>query len=286
VITDQTVMNWLEDVRDGLIRLVRSRKPMNALPDLVRELSCLLRREWPRWGTRRIAGILARLGLKASRTSVQRILRRKLPRPAARLGHPARGPHRARHSDHIWLVDFTEIRGFFRSVVVGAVLDAFSRKVLALRVWGPLPDAAGACLLVRDAMRTYGKPRWLVSDRGAQFRSTRFKSMLARRGIRRRFASLGDTNLSRIDRFWRAMKAEFGRGLLLFRPIASLERELRGYALWHGRDRPHQGLRSRVPDDVYRGRSRRRRLCDHGVLEIRFVLGDRRLPIFQLRPAA
>ena len=120
----------------------------------------------------------------------------------------------------------------------------------------------------------------------ARFRPRLFKSMLARQGVRRRFAALGEANLSRIDRFWRAMKGEFARGLLLFRPVASLERQLRAYALWHGRERPHQGLASRAPDDVHAGRRRFRvRQVERGTLEITFIGGDRRLPIFRLRSA-
>ena len=52
--------------------------------DLVRELVHRLKAEWP--GTRRIAGQLARLGVKASRSGVQRILRRpREPEPADRI---------------------------------------------------------------------------------------------------------------------------------------------------------------------------------------------------------
>jgi len=43
---------------------------LRELPDLVHELVHRLKIEWPRWRTRRIAGQLARLGVKASRSSV------------------------------------------------------------------------------------------------------------------------------------------------------------------------------------------------------------------------
>jgi transposase InsO family protein len=288
LVSGQTVMNWLDEVKRGAARLIRSREPMNALPGLVREISFFLRREWPRWGTRRIAGILARLGLKASRTSVQRILRRQYFRPPSRSRRGRGGsPLRARHVGHVWVVDFTVVRTFFRSIVVGAVLDSCSRKALALRVWRTEPNAAGACLLLRDAIQAHGSPGWLVSDRGRQFRSERFRTLLARQGIRRRFAALGDPNLSRIDRYWRAMKDEFARGLFLFKPLRALERQLRGYARWHATERPHQGLGHRAPDDVHAGRTRRRiRHLERGFLEVTFIDGDRRLPVFRLRSVA
>ena len=79
LVTAQTLVNWRKDAARGLKDLIRTREPMNRLPDLVEQITRYLKSEWPRWGSRRIAGILARLGLKGSRTSVQRILRRSWP---------------------------------------------------------------------------------------------------------------------------------------------------------------------------------------------------------------
>lgn len=287
VVTVQTLLNWTKEVESGVARLVRSRKPLNALPDFVRELSAFLGREWPRWGTRRIAGILAGLGVKASRTSVQRLLRRPPPPRRARRRRGRAAPLHARHVGHVWIVDFTVVRQLFHSIVVGAVLDAWSRRIVALRVWRSEPDSAGACLLVRDAIRRHGRPTWLVSDRGRQFRSARFRSLLTRHRIRRRHAAVGDANLSRLDRFWRSMKEEFARALFLFKPIRTLEGQLRTYARWHAIARPHQGLGLRVPDDIHHGRTRRHlRRPQSGALEVTLLDGDHYLPIFSFRSAA
>ncbi|MCK6459682.1 MAG: transposase [Planctomycetes bacterium] len=74
-----------------------------------------------------------------------------------------------------------------------------------------------------------------------------------------------------IERFWRSMKDEYARGLFLYRPLRPIERDLLSFVSWFNRERPHQGLAHRTPDEVYRGRS---------------VAGDRRLPILRLRRAA
>lgn len=286
VVTVQTLVNWTRDVEAGVTRVVRARRPLNALPDLVGELSAFLRREWPGWGTRRIAGVLAALGIKASRASVQRLLRRPLPRPAAR-GRRAPPAVRARHAGHVWVVDFTVVRQCFRSVGVGAVVDAWSRKVLSLGVWRPEPDVRAACLLLRRALRTNRRPTWVVSDRGTQFASARFRSFLFRRGIRRRFVALGDPNLARIDRFWRSVKGEFAQGLFLFKALAAIERDLRSYARWHAVARPRQGLALRLPERVHRGLPRPRlRAVQGGILEVRFLDGHRGLPLIRFRAAA
>jgi len=188
-------------------------------------------------------------------------------------------------------VDFTRVGGLFRSVFVGAVVDAFSRKVLALRVCAKEPTAAFAVRLLREAIGSRGHaPRWMVTDHGRQFTSGAFKRALARRGIRRRYGAVartGSRGLARIDRFWRTLKGEYARGLFLYRPLRSIERNLTSFVSWFNTERPHQALGHRTPDEVHLGRRRRRpRAITRGVLAVRFVGGDHRLPILRLRRAA
>src|SRR5262249_21731103 len=73
VVSVQTLLNWKKDLAKAAGRLVRARRPINALPDLVADLAHRLKREWPAWGTRRVAGVLARLGVSASRSTIQRM---------------------------------------------------------------------------------------------------------------------------------------------------------------------------------------------------------------------
>lgn len=290
VLSVQTVVNWNREIVSDRARLVQAKPPVNRLPDLVREIAHRLKREWPRWGTRRIAGILARLGLKASRSSVQRALLEPPPRPVAtdRILPRRAGALVAKHPDHIWLIDFTRVGGLFRSVFVGSVVDAFSRKVLALRVAPKDPTAAFAVRLLREAALRHGAPRHLVSDHGRQFRSAAFRRALRRRGIRRRYGAIGRTgSLALIERFWRTMKEEYASGLFLYRPVKTIERSLLSFVSWFNGERPHQALGMRTPDEVQVGRRRRRpRVMTRCVLAVSFIAGDRRLPVLRLRNAA
>jgi len=83
------------------------------------------------------------------------------------------------------------------------------------------------------------------------------------------------------------MKQEYVWHLFRHRPIRALETRLRRWQAWHNGHRPHQGFDQRTPDDVYRGR-RPRKVHDltAGVLSVRFLDGDHRLPIVRLRNAA
>ena len=130
VVTPQTILNWQRVARWKDPHLL---PPLRRLPDLVYELVHRLKAEWPRWGTRRIAGQLARLGVKASRSRVQRILRTGPTRTAEEeLATGSRGRVLlAKRPDHIWMIDFTRVGGVVRPLWIGAVIDAFSRRVLA-----------------------------------------------------------------------------------------------------------------------------------------------------------
>jgi transposase InsO family protein len=79
----------------------------------------------------------------------------------------------------------------------------------------------------------------------------------------------------------------FARGLFLYRPLGTIERDLTSFVSWFNRERPHQSLGNRTPDEVHSGRSRRRpRALTRGVLAVRFIRGDHRLPLLRLRDAA
>jgi hypothetical protein len=52
------------------------------------------------------------------------------------------------------VIDFTTLRGMFRSVVVGAVIDVFTRQVLAIHVWPKEPDAASTTRLLQRTRLT------------------------------------------------------------------------------------------------------------------------------------
>jgi len=288
VVARGTVAAWLRDAEQGVSRLVHARRPLNRLPDLVRELSWFLKGEWPRWGSRRISGVLARLGLQASRTSVQRVLRRPPPKPraAARICKPGSHP-KPKAARDMFTVDFTRLGGLFRSVVIGCVIDLFSRKVLAVRVCDREPTAAFAGSLFRDAIRRHGKPKRVLTDRGAQFTSDRFEAALRHHGIRHRFGAVGRPGLPTIDRFFRTMKDEFARGLFLYRSARAIEADLRRFASWYNASRPHWSLKNRSPDEVLAGKPARLIVrAQAGALEVKLLAGDRRLPVFGFRRTA
>lgn len=285
-VTRQTITNW----RRALRRKEPSLLPrIGALSDLVRELVVRLKSEWPQWGTRRIAGQLACMGLRASRSSVQRILRRpRPPEPEDRLLPRSLAGLLAKRSNHIWMIDFTRIGGVVKPAFVGAVIDAYSRKVLAIGFIRGEPNSRFATRLLRDAVARHGASTWLVSDKDRAFRNKLVNALLRRHGIRRRYGAVGKKgSIAIIERMWRSMKQEYVRHLFLYRTTSSIDKRLRRWSRWHNAERPHQGLSQRTPNEVYDGRpATPHRDMTAGTLSVRFLDGDRRLPILRLRDAA
>ncbi len=181
----------------------------------------------------------------------------------------------------------TLTQGFFHRVIVGAVLDLYSRKILALNVALGEPDARFAAGLRERAILAQGKPCWVVSDHGTQFTSARFIALLRRRRIRRRYGAIGKLGAPALDRWFRTLKDEFAREIFLFRSLGSLRRDLASYVRWYNSERPHCSLGYRTPDEVFRGRRLRpTRRIERARLEFRPLAGYRRLPVLRLRPAA
>ncbi len=284
----KTVQNWMRAAERNL-RSVRPRTPIDDAMALVRDLTWRLKAEWPNWGTRRIAGMLVQLGIQTSRTTVQRVLKRRRPRPRGANEEPqSSGPVVAKHPNHVWILDFTRLSNGFRTVYVGAAIDAYSRKVMAICVAPIGPSARQVLRMLRAAVSGYGTPAHIVGDQGPEFTAGAVARWMKQRTITHRFGAIRRKgSVALIERFWRAMKTEYAHDLTLYLPKRTLERKLKLYARWFNEARPHQGLDQRTPEQVYCGRRRKaRRHLESGGLEVHHLGGDRRLPVLRFSRAA
>ena len=269
---------------------------MNRLPDLVREIAAILRFDQPAWGTRRIAQVLARLGLNVSRTSVQRIVRQKpRRRPPTSVPAKPRKRHkgiRPKRPHHVWFIDLTTVKTCFgfRSFRVAAIIDAFSRAVVAIKAFADEPSAREIVHLVRRGIDSAGEgPTHLITNQENQFTAKRFRRYLRRRGVRQRFGAIRSfLSVAVIERLWRSMKEELRGALLHVVGVRSMDVAVRAWARWYRMERPHQGLGGRTPNEVARARPTRRRRRTDGDrwwLERRNLDGQHHLPVYRLRRA-
>ncbi|WP_373862954.1 IS3 family transposase [Halomonas halmophila] len=216
----------------------------------------------PVYGSRRMTVNLNRLGHPVNRKRVQRLMRQMglkavYPKPcASRQGEGHRiYPYLLRgrvidRPNQVWATDVTYIpmaRGFMYLV---AIMDWYSRRVLAWRVSNTL-DADFCIDALEDALARYGPPEIFNSDQGCQFTSEAFTEVLKAHDVRISMDGKGcyQDNIF-VERLWRSVKYECVY-LKAFEDGAHLRGELKRYFTWFNKERPHQGLDDATPDEVY-----------------------------------
>ncbi len=143
-------------------------------------------------------------------------------------------------------------RGFLYLV---AIMDCATRKVLVWRLSNTM-DASFCVAALEEALARYGRPEIFNTDRGSQFTSLAFTSVLHEAEVRISMdgPGAGMDNVF-IERPWRSL--EYACVCLhAFEMKAGLGR----WVTYYNTQRPHSGLAGRTPVEAYRriGRS------DHG----------------------
>jgi putative transposase len=174
----------------------------------------------PFYGSRRMVAVLRRDGWTVNRKRVRRLMRVMglaaiYQKPNTSKGHPEHKVYLyllrdlvIERPNQVWCADITYIpmaRGF---VYLVAVMDWFSRRVLAWRVSITM-DADFCVDALQDAMARHGKPEIFNTDQGVQFTSGDFLAALESRGIRISMDGKGRflDNIF-IERLWRSLKYE------------------------------------------------------------------------------
>ena len=153
--------------------------------------------------------------------------------------------------NQVWSTDITYIplrHGFLYLV---AVLDWFSRCVLAWRLSNTLEGSF--CVEALEAALSGVRPEIFNSDQGSQFTSPAFTGCLEQWGVAISMDGRGRAldNVF-VERLWRSVKYEevylrdYGDG-------HEAERGLKRYFEFYNQRRVHQALDYRTPLEVYRG---------------------------------
>jgi len=153
--------------------------------------------------------------------------------------------------NQVWAMDITYIpmaRGF---AYLAAIIDWFSRKVLAWKLSITLDT--GFCIeAVEEALAKYGKPEVFNTDQGSQFRSLAFTGLLKSHAIAISMDAKGAwrDNVF-VERLWRTIKYEevYLRAYAsVSEARASLSRYIDGF---YNARRPHSSLDRQTPDEAY-----------------------------------
>jgi putative transposase len=203
------------------------------------------------------------LGHRVNRKRVRRLmgvlgLAGMAPGPATSRPHPQHKvyPYLLRgmeidRPNQVWSADITYVRLARGFVYLVAVIDWYSRKVLAWRVSNTLDS--GFCVdCLGQALQDFGIPEIFNSDQGCQFTSEAFTGVLKRHGIAISMDGRGRAldNIF-VERLWRSVKYEdvYLKG---YAGVPELLLGLASYFEFYNAERFHQSLGYLTPDEVYR----------------------------------
>jgi putative transposase len=218
--------------------------------------------KYPFAGSRMLRDLLTAEGFKIGRQHVTTLMKRMRMETLYRkpnTSKPAPGhkiyPYLLRNlavtgPNHVWAMDITYIpmaRGF---VYLTAVVDWFSRRVLAWRL--SITMEVGFCIeALEEALARYGRPDIVNTDQGSQFTSASFTSILIRNGIAISMDGKGAwrDNVF-VERVWRSVKYE-GVYLRAYDTVSEARTSIGRYFDFYNAKRPHSSLDRQTPDHAY-----------------------------------
>jgi putative transposase len=218
--------------------------------------------ERPCNGSRVIAQKLRREGFRVNRKRIQGLMRilgvaGTQPGPNTSKSHPEhlKFPYLLHGFSilrplEVWSTDITYIRLPDGFIYLTAVIDWFSRMVLAYRLSNSLEGAF--CLeAFEEAIEHYGKPTIFNTDQGVQFSSHQFVNAILSKGIRFSMDGRGRAldNIF-VERLWRSVKYE-DVYLHDYQNVREVRNGLGDYFRYYNTERLHQSLQYRTPYEVH-----------------------------------
>jgi putative transposase len=153
------------------------------------------------------------------------------------------------HANQVWEIDITYVpmaKGF---MYLTAIIDVYSRAIMAWGLSNTL-DAQSSLEVVKQAIKTNGKPEILNSDQGSQFTCLEYIEVLKKQNIKISMDGKGRAldNIY-IERFWRTIKYQH----IYLNPAEDGITLYRGIKKWIERyhNRNHQGVNEK-PIEKYK----------------------------------
>jgi putative transposase len=221
----------------------------------------------PFYGSRKMTLWLQQQGHEVNRKRVQRLMRLmglEAIYPKPKLSLPDRQhkiyPYLLRdvpivRPDQVWSTDITYIGLPHGFMYLAAIIDWFSRYVIAWRLSNTLDGLF--CLEMLEEALSLGKPEVFNTDQGVQFTACAWTSRLETAGVAVSMDGKGrclDNVFS--ERLWRSVKYE-DVYLKRYEAVPPLQAGLSVYFPFYNEERPHQALDYRTPAEVYRHSQRR-----------------------------
>lgn len=247
----------------GIARSGLSYQPVAPSQETVAVLHALdaLYTAYPFYGSRRMTHALHVQGYPVNRKRVGRLMRALgltaiYPGPRTTIPQPGHTvyPYLLRGKaitavNQVWSTDITYIRLRGGFIYLTAVMDWFSRYVLAWELSNTLDGAF--CLSTVDRALRIATPQIFNTDQGAQYTSHDFTGRLLDAGVRISMDGRGRAldNIF-VERLWRSVKYEE----VYLKDYAAMGEAVDGigaYLRFYNTRRPHQSLNYCTPSAIY-----------------------------------
>ena len=216
---------------------------------------------YPFYGSRRMTAVLRQEGRSISRPTVQKYMREMgiagiAPGPNLSKPHPEHKVYpyllrglRIERANQVWSIDITYIRLVGCWMYLVAILDWFSRYVIAWELDQTL-EMPFVLHAVDRALADHQPEIW-NSDQGSHFTSPQYTQRLLAAGIRISMDGRGRA-LDNIfnERLWRSVKYEEVY-LHDYQSPREARRGIDRYLNFYNQERPHQSLAYLTPAQVY-----------------------------------
>lgn len=218
--------------------------------------------QWPFYGSRKLTRELRQEGHEVGRRHVVTLMRKmgieviyRKPRTSIPAREATIYPYLLaglviHRPNQVWSADITYLPMAHGFLYLTAILDVFSRKVLAWRLSNTM--TADFCVeALEEAIAKFGAPEIFNTDQGSQFTSDDWIKVLKGADVAISMDGKGRwiDNVF-IERLWRSVKYEEVY-LHAYDNGTEARKGLTKYFSFYNARRSHQGLGYRTPDEVY-----------------------------------
>jgi putative transposase len=213
-----------------------------------RKLTRELQKEGHEVGRRHVTTLMRRMGIEA----IYRKPRTSIPARGATIYPYLLGNLAIERPGQVWASDITYLPMAHGFMYLVAILDVYSRKVLAWRLSNTL--TADFCVeALEEALAKFGRPEIFNTDQGSQFTGDDWTKTLKDAGVAISMDGKGRwiDNVF-IERLWRSVKYEEVY-LHAYTNGTEARAGLTRYFSFYNARRSHQTLDYRTPDEVYFG---------------------------------
>jgi putative transposase len=250
IVTPSSLLRWH---RELVRRKWTYRRKTTGRPRLdpgICALAIRMAKENPRWGYIRIQGELRKLGISVGASTIRRILLEEGLGPARRRSGPGWSEFLRAQADGILACDFFTVEtAFLKTLYVLFFIEIGSRR-LHVTASTRNPDRAFVTQQARNLCfeldeRT-APVRFLIRDRDSKF-SGAFDEVLSTEGIRIILTPIRSPKANAFAGCVKTLRCEVLDWTLFIGP-RHLDRVLRSYVCQYNAQRPHRGLKLRVPE--------------------------------------